>query len=404
MMAGPLGRAFDATNDPLRIGSLATTQLFDALPDSPERMFDQQLQHPHILFHSRTRTVTVFQTFSKFVEHLRQLPLAVHVGMIHCRRSSSQCDQVMQRVENLIPFLVTSGVSRDHGVLKNNLHTINVTLDAHRLKRTVTRHAVIHVVEPGELIFVDLRIPANAGIESTIRQSNSVLFVLFQASANRFRLTRTDPFLFFQTTFSKNRIEFLEIFDLRHRSRPFSLKCFDPVLHNRLLVSPGRQAEQRLENIVARQSGITPVDPAGSTAQNGVGDRFGIVPPDFFGNAVKKIKRLRHAFENRFGSLRGKRNRKRGIRVRPDQYQHIHFATTVGEIDLDFSKVCFDPLTGLMIERDECFALLLAMFDQKPPNRGITSLVTMLGGKSLEDSHDCVTLFRRSRFVVFENL
>ena len=231
----------------------------------------------------------------------------------------------MQRVKNLTPFLIASLVGRHHSSLKDNFHTVNVTFEAHRLKRTLSRHAVIHVLKPGELILVDLYFPADARIKAVPGQTGSVLFVLFQSCADGFCFATAASLPFLETALPKIVVEFLEIFHLGNWSRPLPLQRLHAILNNRFFVPARRQAEQRFKDIMTCQGRITldmprveyPEKPlhlnantlhiilfinlATPPAEHRVGHRFRVIPPDFFGNTVKILECLHHAFQDRFG-------------------------------------------------------------------------------------------------------
>lgn len=128
-------------------------------------MTGQQLQHTHVLTHPGTAAVTFLQPFAEFVEHGRQLPVAVHVRVVQCGRPTLQCDQIVPWIEHLIARGITPLMSGDDCVLMHNLDVIHIALDRHRLERAGTRHAVTHIVEPRELILVDFRFLTHTGIE-----------------------------------------------------------------------------------------------------------------------------------------------------------------------------------------------------------------------------------------------
>ena len=65
------GAALNTPNDPVRIGSLVTTELFDGLRDSLLWVCCQQLQHIHVLSHSGAGAMPSFQAFSQFIKDRR---------------------------------------------------------------------------------------------------------------------------------------------------------------------------------------------------------------------------------------------------------------------------------------------------------------------------------------------
>jgi hypothetical protein len=133
-------------------------------------MTRQQLQHADVLTHSRPDAMSLFQPPAKLGEYRRQLPVPIDVRVIQRGRPTLQCRQVMPRIEQLIARDVTPLVSRHDCVLMNDLNPVDVAFDCHCLKRAVARHAVTDVVEPRELILVDLRFLTHTGVEPMPRQ------------------------------------------------------------------------------------------------------------------------------------------------------------------------------------------------------------------------------------------
>ena len=368
LIFGVVSRAFDAADDSLGVGSVLTTQLFDGGLHALQRMLSKQLQNPNVLPHAGTGSMPIFKPLTKFREHRRQRPLPVDVRVIQRRRSASQRDQIMQWIEDLIAVFVTAGMPGHDRVVMHDLHAIDVAFDCHTLKRTVPRHAVTDVVEAGQLILVDLRGFANTRIEPMQWQLGRLDFLLGEPRSDRLRLAAAAALPFLFTTRPQIPIEFCQVLHLGHRRRPLPLQRLDAVLDHRLLVALRRQTVQRLEHVMTRQRRIPRIRFAITTGENRRRHGLRIVPPDLFGNTAEEVKRLHHTFQNRFGPLCWQRDRKRRVRVRPDQNQHVDLATTIREIHRDFAEVGLDPLAGCVIERNECLALIITVPNQKPPH------------------------------------
>jgi len=144
--------------------------LFDGRLHSLHRMRRQQLQDTHVLTHAGASPMPIFQTLPQLQKYSGKLPFAVHVGMVKSCRATLQCRQIMQRIKHLIAGLIAPLVRGHDRVPMNNLDAINVRLHRDRLKSTVPRNAVTHIVKLSELVLVDLRIPPEARIESILRQ------------------------------------------------------------------------------------------------------------------------------------------------------------------------------------------------------------------------------------------
>jgi hypothetical protein len=280
-------------------------------------MLGQQLQHPHVLPNARARTVPFFQPLTKFAEDLRQLPIAIHVRMIQSRRTPLQCGQIVQRIKHIVTGVITAKMGRDHRIVEYDLDMIDIALDRHRLKRRVTRHAVVHVVEPRELVLIDLRRLPDAGIEPLLGQRGRPLFFFRKAFADRLRLAAAFAVQVLQAALAQIRIEFLHVLDFGHRRGPFSFQGLDAVFHHRLFIAPRRHAEQWLKHVMTRQRLIPRIELPRPTRQEHLGHRFRIVPPDFLGHTTEKLKRLTHALQDGLGPLRRQSHRKGRIGIRP---------------------------------------------------------------------------------------
>ena len=179
--------------------------MFDGRLHSRHRMRRQQLQHANILTHARERAVAFFQTLSKLQKHGGKCPVAVHVRMIQSRRPPLQSRQIVQRIKHLIATRIASNVCRNDCVLMNNFDAIDVALHRHRLKRTLPRRAVADVVEPSELIFVDLHLLTKAGVERMLRQPGRQCFLFVETHANRLRLPAADALEFTHAALAQSK-------------------------------------------------------------------------------------------------------------------------------------------------------------------------------------------------------
>jgi hypothetical protein len=163
--------------------------------------------------------------------------------MIQGRRAAREAGQIMQRVQHIIARIIAAAMDRNHSFLEHDLHAIDIALDRDRLKRGLARHAIIDVVEPRELVLVDLRRLPNTGIEPMLGQRRRPTFLFCKPLADRLRLTAATSIEVFQTTLAKIRIEFFQVLHPRHRSGPLPLQSLHPVLHDRLFIPPRGHAK-----------------------------------------------------------------------------------------------------------------------------------------------------------------
>ncbi len=73
----------------------------------------------------------------------------------------------------------------DDLIVAHDFNAINVALHRYGLKSDIARSAVRHVVEACELVLVDFRRLANAGVEAVLRQSGRLLPVVLEPFADR---------------------------------------------------------------------------------------------------------------------------------------------------------------------------------------------------------------------------
>ena len=118
-------------------------------------MVAQQLQHANIMPHAAANSVTLFKTTAKFGKAFRKLPIAIHIRVIECSRTSRECRQIMQRIKDFAAFFVVSSMRGDDLVVVNDFHMIDESLDGHGLESHLSRHAVAHVIEANHLVFID---------------------------------------------------------------------------------------------------------------------------------------------------------------------------------------------------------------------------------------------------------
>ena len=139
-----------------------------------------------------------------------------------------------------------------------------------------------------------------------------------------------------------------------------------------------------------------------SAAKDRSGHGFGVVPPEFLGNAAEPSESFHAAVKNRFDLLTGKRDGKREVGIGPSDDQHCHLATTVRKVDIDVTKVRFGPLSRIMRKRDKRLAIASPFPGHVTPNLIVATLVAVLGQAS-EDRHGSMTLLTRSRFILLQN-
>lgn len=174
-----------AANDAVGIRTLGAAQLFDRLRHRWDGMLGEQLQHTHELADSTTAAMPILQSRAQFAERCRKCPLAVDVRVIQSGRTSTQRDQIMQRIEDLITRFIAANMCGHDLQVMDDVDPIDVTFHRHGLEGRRARNAVRHVVEACELVLVDFRGLSDAGIEAILRQRSRVPSVVLQRLADR---------------------------------------------------------------------------------------------------------------------------------------------------------------------------------------------------------------------------
>lgn len=186
-------------------------------------MLTQQLQDADVLPYAAPGTMSLFQPHPEFPEHRRQLPVAVHVRVIQGGRSAAERHQVMQRIENLVAGVVAAPMRRHNLIPVNDLDAVNVAFDRHGLERDGARDAVAHLVEPHELVLVDFRRPANAGVKTPPRQNRGLLPLMRESLANCALRIAGGTGQIVPAALPEVRVQLGQILDARHGSRPATL-------------------------------------------------------------------------------------------------------------------------------------------------------------------------------------
>jgi len=130
---------------------------------------------------------------------------------------------------------------------------------------------------------------------------------------------------------------------------------------------------------------------------------LGIVPPHLARHTAKEREGLDEAVKDRLGPLRGQGQHERAIGVAPSRHQHRNLPAPVGEIDVEVTKVGFQTLAGIVIERDERLAALAALSADIMPHPLIAALVAVLGLQPPPELLHRVPLLARRLLVAGED-
>ena len=78
------------------------------------------------------------------------------------------------------------------------------------------------------------------------------------------------------------------------------------------------------------------------------GDGFGVVPPDFLGNAAEELEGGDHAFEDRLGALERQGENEGSVGVGPGGDEEGDLPPAVGEVDVDVTEIGLEALARKM--------------------------------------------------------
>jgi hypothetical protein len=121
-----------------------------------DRVLSEQLQDANELAGARLQAILLFQGRTQIAEYCRQLPLSVHVGVIECRRLTTQRHEIMQRIKDLHSLPIGPRVVSDDLAAGNDIDMMHVGFDGHRLKSKSTGYAVAIPIEAHCLVLIHL--------------------------------------------------------------------------------------------------------------------------------------------------------------------------------------------------------------------------------------------------------
>jgi len=286
----------------------------------------------------------------------------------------------------------------------DDLHAIHIPFDPHRLERTKTRHAVAIAVESHRLILVHCARPVDARIHRVLGNSQSHRAILLEPLSDGLCLPMNAPLPLTKAAFPQIGVELIQVPHLRHWGCPPPLQVEHSVLNTRLPVPPSGHAEQGLECVVAGQGGVGLVHLTVATLENLAHHRLGVVPPDFSRHAPEELESRHHPRQHGFDPLRRRSLGESIIRVGPRHQEHRYPAPPLRQVHRNAPEVRFQPLTGIMAERNVCLPLALPAFLHIPTNGVVRALIPLLVPQPSVDLHRRVALFPWRLLVGREDL
>ena len=141
---------------------------------------------------------------------------------------------------------------------------------------------------------------------------------------------------------AKERVQLSKVGDTRHRRGESFLYRLDGPLGVGLLVATCRHAEARFKDVMASECCVSRMNLAFASKEDEGSNGFGVVPPNLLGHGSEEVEGRDHPFQDRLGSLEGKCEHERSVRVGPCGHQERYESAAVGEVDVDVSKVGFE--------------------------------------------------------------
>lgn len=366
-------------------------------------MLGQELQHADVVAGARQAPVARFKTLPQLGKRRRQAPVAVDVGVIEVGRLHAERGQVMQRIEHLLTLAVGPVMLRKQPAVAADLDAIDVRPHRDRGKGVPSRHAVAVLLPGDSLVLVDLADLAHRGVERALRQRQGAGSFPLEAGADRFALPRNRSLPVSLTARAQVAVQLRQIVRSRNGRRPLALQQLHPILDMRLLVAPGRQAEQGVEPVVAGQRLPATVQLPLAAGEDRRRDRLGIIPPQFPGRTVEERQGLDRAVQNRLGLFARQPDHERGVRVGPSHQQHRNLPPLGREVDPDMAEVALGPLARLVGERQERLAPSAATGGDVPSHLVVASPVRLFIPQPPIKLRRQMTLLGRRLFVRGEN-
>jgi hypothetical protein len=182
------------------------------------------------------------------------------------------------------------------------------------------------------------------------------------------------------------------------------LNGLDGAFGVRFLVTAGRQAEERREDVVAGQRRVSRLESAFSPEEDQRGDSPRVVPPNFLGHRPEKLEGRDHPFENRLGAFKGESQDERSVGVRPGRDQKRHEPAALGEIDVDVPEIGFETLPRWMGQRDERFLMPTSVLPQIALDLRVPTTVGVFVAKPPEELGGRMPLLGWCRLVIDQDL
>ena len=295
----------------------------------------------------------------------------------------------------------------DNLAVRHDHDAIDIPLERDRLKCERAGHAVTIAVEGDGLILVNCdRGPEHASVKLMPGQRQRRSEILGKAILDHERAEERlhDALAFGLAAVAKERVQLSKIGDMRHRRGESFLHRFDGPLGVGLFVAARRHAEARFKDIMASECCVSRMNLAFASEEDKRSNGFWVVPPNLLGHRAEEVERCDHPLQDRLGSLEGKCEHERSVRVCPCGHQERHESAAVGKVDVNVSEIRFEALARKMAQRYERFFMPRTAFAHITLDLGIAAAVVVFVAEPPTNLSRSMTLLARGGLVVGQDL
>src|SRR5439155_25167758 len=157
--------------------------------------------------------------------------------------------------------------------------------------------------------------------------------------------------------------------------------------------------EQRFKIIMAGQRVIALVESTLPPFKDGGRYRGRVVPPHFPRHTTKEMESLDQAVQDRLGAFGRQSQGKRTIGKSPGGHQDGYLSAAIGKIDIDVSKVGFQALARIVVQRNERLAPASLPRLQIATNALVAPRIAMLLTQTPKELGDGVALLGWRLFI-----
>ena len=345
----------------------------------------EELQDGDVLPRAGAWAEAALEVGAKGGEGGRERPVAVHRGVVEGRRLLLQRHQEVQRIEDTLAAPVAPPVGGDHVVVGDDLDAVDEPADGDPAEGVPARHAVPVGVERDRLVLVHLPGVDDAGVERPGGSGSGGGEVVGEALCDGLSSGPGGAVASRDAAPSQVGVQLVEVLDPRHGRGPHPLEVLHAILDAGLFLGRGGHAELGCEGVVRGERGVPRVEGTLAAAEDVDGDRGGVVPPQFAGDAAEEVEGRDEAVEDGLGPLGGEGEGEGRVGVAPGDDEDGDEPSPVGEVDVDVAEVGLGAVAGGVVEGDEGLACGVATVLEVALDGVVAAGVPVLGDEPSVD-------------------